>query len=222
MAEENALESAGSRRELSGPETQEQQRVSLLQQVREGLQADQRVYFADEILHSPYGYGWLETVDIIVAPVKPIYDAEKLNQFMHSLVPDIPRSARDEARKYDEKSDFRLGKLYFDEVLGETIREISITTTAVEPEALERAGVHIGESQKTEKDSHKRRTWVRVYPDANSAKIVAEYEQGRKDGTVEPNSTFDYMQHWFSAEQFEQIKKSEKKPLIRRPKLLGG
>ena len=116
MAEENALQPASSREQLNGTETQEQ-RVSLLQQVREGLQTDKRVYFAGEILHSPYDSGWLEAVDTIVAPVKPIYDPKKLNQFMDSLVFDIPRSARDEASKHDKKSDFRLGRLYFDETL---------------------------------------------------------------------------------------------------------
>ncbi len=199
-----------------------EQRASLLQQVREGLKVDERLYFAGEILHSPFGAGWLEAVDIIVAPIKPIYDPNKLNQFMHSLIPDIPRSARDDASKYDKKSDFSLGKLYFDETLGETKREILITTTPIEPEALKRAGVHIGESQETEKELLRRRTWVRIYPDANSAQIIAEYEQGLEDGTVEPNSTFDSMHFRFSAKQFEEIKKSGKKPLIKRPKFLGG
>ena len=183
---------------------------------------DERVYFAGEIVHSPYGLGWLEAVDVIVSPVEPIYDPKKLNQFMDSLVPDIPRSARDEASKYDKKSDFRLGKLYFDETLGETKREISITTTTVEPEVLERAGVHIGESHKTEEKALRRRTWVRVYPDADSAQIIVEYERGLEDGTVEPNSTFGYMKQWFSAEQFEKIKRGEKRPRFRLPKLIRG
>lgn len=217
MTEENALQPTGSREF----KTQEQ-RISLLQQVKEGLQADQRVYFAGEILHFPGDNVWLETVDIIVAPVKPIYDPEKLNQFMDSLVPDIPRLARDGARKRDEKSDFSLGSLYFDETLGETTREILITTTAIEPEALKRAGVPIGESRKTERESLRRRTWVRVYPDANSAQIITEYERGLEVGTVEPNSTFDYMKHWFSAEQFEKLRKFGGKLPIRRPKFLRG
>jgi hypothetical protein len=165
--------------------------------------------------------GWLETADIIVAPIKPIYDPDKLNDFMDSLIPDMPRSARDEARQYDKKADFQLGKLYFDEVLGETIREISITTTTIEPEALKRAGVNVGKSHETKKESLKRRTWVRVYPDANSAQIIADYEQGIKNGTIEPNSTFDYIQHWFSPEQFENLKGSGEKPPIKHPKLLG-
>jgi len=207
MVERNALQPAISREQLSGVEAQEQ-RISLLQQVREGLQADRRVCFAGEILYSPYKYGWLEAVDIIVAPVEPIYDPKKLNRFMHSLVPNIPRSAFDEALQRNERSDFSLGKLFFDEALGETKREIVITTTTVEPEALERAGVHIGESHKTEKETLQRRIWVRVYPDANSAQIITEYERGLKDGTVEPNSTFNYMQHWFSAEQLEEMKKA--------------
>lgn len=141
---------------------------------------------------------------------------------MDSLVPDIPRSARDKASKYNRESDFSLGKLYFDETLGETTREILITTTAIEPEALKRAGVPIGESRKTERESLRRRTWVRVYPDANSAQIIAEYERGLEDGTVEPNSTFDYMKHWFSAEQLEKLRRFGEKPSTRRPKFLGG
>lgn len=199
-----------------------ERRASLLQQIREGLQSDQRVYFAGEILHSPYGAGWLEAVDIIVAPVKTIYDPNRLNQFMDNLVPDIPRSARDKAIKYDNKSDFQLGKLYFDETLGTTKKEIKITTTTVEPQALDRAGVHIGESHHTEEKPLKRRTWVRVYPDVNSAQIIAEYEQGLKKGAVEPNRDFDYMKHWFSAKQFENIKRNRNKLHPKLKKLAKG
>lgn len=199
-----------------------ERRASLLQQVREGLKADSKVYFAGEILHSPYGSGWLEAVDIIVSPTKPVYDADKLNQFMDNLVPDIPRSARDEARKYDDKSDFRLGRLYFDETLGITKKEIKTTTTTVEPQALDRAGVHIGESHHTEEEPLERRTWVRVYPDVDSAQIIAEYERGLKEGTVEPNRDFEYMKHGFSAEQFRNIKRNRNKLHLKLKKLAKG
>ncbi len=71
MAEE-ALQPVDSGVQLSNlEEVKGKERVSMLQRVREGLLSDQRVHFAGEILHSPYGQGWLETVDIIVAPTKP-------------------------------------------------------------------------------------------------------------------------------------------------------
>ena len=200
----------------------QEQKPSLYQQLKEGLLADPRVFFAGEILHSPYGAGWMEAVDIIVAPTKPIYDADRLNEFMDSFIPGLPRSARDEARKYDKKSDFQLGKLYFDETLGTTKREIRITTTTVEPEALERAGVHIGESHETEEELLQRRTWVRVYPDANSAQTVAEYERGVNEGTIEPNSTFGYLEHWITAEQFETMKRPGNKFKFDLRRLLGS
>jgi len=198
-----------------------EKRTSLLQQVKEGLQADERVYFAGEAVYPRYGAGWLEAVDIIVAPVEPIYDADRLNEFMDSLLSEIPRSARDAATKYNQRANFSLGKLYFDETIGETRREIKTITTAVDPEALTRAGVNIGETHKTEEESLERRTWVRVYPDATSAQIVAEYEQGVKEGTVETNQAFEYMKHWFSAEQFEQIKKAGGILPIKHSRLLG-
>jgi hypothetical protein len=37
-------------------------------------------------------------------------------------------------------------------------------------------------------------------------------KEGIENGTVEPNSTFGYIQHWFSAEQFEAMKKYGEKP----------
>lgn len=221
MTEKDILQTQDSGEQSNIIESQKKESTRL-QQVREGLKSDNRVYFASEILESNYGYGWLEAVNIIVAPNKPIYDANKLNEFMDSLIPDIPRSARDSANKYDKNSDFSLGKLYFDEKVGETTRVISSTTTAVDPDALTRSSVHIGRSQKTETETLKRRVWVRVYPDINSAQIIAEYEQGVKEGTIEPNSTFGHMQHWFSAEQFEKLRKSRKKPIFKRLKLPKG
>jgi len=200
----------------------QERRMSLLEKVREGLHSDRSVFFAGEIIHPNHGAGWLEAVDIIVSPVKPIYDPEKLNDFMDSLVPHLPRSAKDDARHYDEKSDFQLGRLYFDESLGSTRREIKIITTAVEPEALVRSGVQIGESHKTEDESLNRRTWVRVYPDTYSAQIVADYEKGVAEGTVEPDSKFSYMQHWFSSEQLKALKKAGWHSGLRIPRLTKG
>lgn len=203
-------------------ETQGESRVSLLQQVREGLQDDKRVFFAGEILHLSYGSGWFEAVDIIVAPIKPIYNPENLNKFMDSLISEIPRTSRDKASKDGKKSSFSLGKLYFDETLGEIKREIAITTTAIEPEALERGGVVVGESHKTENKKIKRRTWVRVYPDSNSAQILAEYEQGLEDGSVEFNRIFSYLEHSFSVEQFNKLRKSRNKSPTKTFELLSS
>lgn len=204
--------------QLSGKENREQN-LTLLEKVRESLLTDERVYFAGEILHSPYGAGWLEAVDIIVAPVNPIYDAEKLNEFMHSLAPDIPRSTWDEARHYSMDSAFRLGKLYFDETVGSTTREIDITTTAVDPEALKRTGVHIGKSHETKEEELKRRTWVRIYPDTTSAKLIAEYEKGIKERTTEPIPLFEHMRFRLTSEQLDEIRNSEAKQLFRQLKL---
>lgn len=199
-----------------------ERRVPLLQQVRERLRADERVYYAGEIIRSPYSIAWAEAVNIIVAPIKPTYNPDELNQFMDSLVPDLPRTSKDEARKYNKLADFQLGRLYFDEVLGTTEKEIKSTTTAVEPEALEKAGISLGVSHKTVEELHRRRTWVRVYPDANSAQLIADYEQGIEDGSVEPNDTLDHMQHWFSADEYKKIKNSGKRFKFRLPKLAKG
>ncbi len=182
-----------------------QKRISTLERVREGLKADKRVFYAGEILHSPAG-SWTETVDIITAPVKPIYDSDKLNELMNSMVMDIPRSAKDEGRHYSEDSDMTVGRLYFDEVLGTETKEIKTTIIAVEPEALLRAGIQIGESHKTRTEELKRRTWVRVYPDATVATLVAQYEQGVKNGTIVPDSTFSYLEHWISPDQLRKLK----------------
>lgn len=141
---------------------------------------------------------------------------------MHSLVPDLPRSAQDDAWHRSEESDFELGKLYFDESLGSTRKEIKIITTAIEPEALARSGIHIGESHETEEESLNRRTWVRVYPDAYSAQIVTDYEKGVAEGTIEPDSKFRYMQHWFSSEQIKALKKTGGHVGLKLPRLTRG
>lgn len=221
MTEDGSQNQLGSVAEVEQSEIQNRN-TSLLERVREGLQSDKRVFIGGEIIHSNSGMGWLETVDIIVAPIKPIYDPKKLNLFMDELVPNLTRSAKDEASHRDKTSNFELGKLYFDETLGIVKREIKITTTAIEPTALERSGVQIGESHKTEEERLKRRTWVRVYPDATSAQIVAEYEKGIAEGTIEPDSKFDYLQHWFSPEQFNKIKNAGGLAGLRLPKLTKG
>jgi hypothetical protein len=217
MNEEDTVQPTNPNEKLSGVEVRNA--TSLLQQVREGLKTDKRVFFAGEILYSPYGAGWLEGVNIIVAPIKPIYDSNKLNDFMESLTPDIKRSAQDEATKYNKESDFSLGKLYFDEVLGEIKKEVDIVTTAIESDALRRAGITIGKSHQLEREVLKRRTWVRVYPDAFSAQMIAEYEQGVKDGTIEYNQDFESMEYRFNSKQIDELKKNNNKPSRIFPKL---
>ena len=221
MTEDTSLDESNVLEKTGATEIQER-RMSLLEKVREGLRSDKRVFFAGEIIHRDYGAGWLETVDIIVSPVEPIYDPNKLNDFMDSLAPDLPRSARDAARHYDEKSNFELGKLYFDESLGSTRREIKIVTTAIEPEVLVRSGVQIGESHETKEENLNRRTWVRVYPDTSSAQIVADYEKGVAEGTVEPDSKFSYMQHRFSSEELKAIKRAWERAGLKKPRLTRG
>ena len=63
---------------------------SKLDAVREQLQANLNVYFAGELHHyypsAPESSLWTETVDIVVAPTTPQFDADKLNTFMDSLI----------------------------------------------------------------------------------------------------------------------------------------
>lgn len=208
-----------------GIEQARSERKSKLVIVREQLQANSRLFYAGEIFnHPPAGPGlgyWIETVDIIVAPVNSIFDIKKLNEFMDGLI-DVESSSRDAARQRSDGG-IELGKLYYDESIGTRKQEIKNLVTAVDPEALQRAGITIGETHRTVDEEIRRRTWVRVYPDTLSAQTICEYEQGVMNGTVEPNSTFNYLQHWIDGEQVRRMRENQGyNPFSRIAGILNG
>lgn len=178
--------------------------------VREQLKANPDVYFAGEVYRydsgaPEYGY-WTEMVDMIVAPKIPQFDGDKLNLFMDSLISGIEPSSRDAARSQSDGY-INLGKLYFDETIG-SIRKTTLTTiVTTEPEIIQRADRQVGESREEWQAEIRRRTWVRVYPDPGSASAVYEYENGIANGTVEPNTSHGYAQHWLNGDQVRQLKR---------------
>lgn len=206
----------GRERSISEPT---ESRRSVLDQVRAQLNAREDVYVGGEVLTSPAGPGWTETVDILVAPVSPIYDPDKLNVFMDGLITGIQLSARDEAHDYMDGG-IHFGMLYFDEDLGMNNEKIISHVTAFEPEALLRAGIKIGRTTRDREERLRRRTWVRVYPDSVVCQIAAQYEQGVREGTIEPDSTFSYLQHWITPEQVRELKRRNN-PFAKIAGLLG-
>lgn len=196
--------------------------LSLYERLLEKLGGDPRVHLAGHIVMPRYGGGWVEGIDIIVAPVKPIYNPDDLNQFMDSLVPGMTPTSRDEASQHDKGSDFQLGKLYFDSDVGTTTREIEITTVASDPGALNRSEIVAGKHHKTETEVLRSRTWVRVYPNEEAAEAVFNYEKGAVEGTAEPTQSSDisYAKHWLTPGQLERLKQAERDPFNRLKKLL--
>ena len=182
------------------------ERKSVLSQVRDQLLANKDVFLADEISSSDDSGWWTETVSIIIAPKKPIYDPDKLNSFMKEIIVGIKPSSIDLARQYNKNERFDLGKLYFDEGLGVSETQMFTKVTVYEKEALEKAGIVEGESRESAKKVFQRRTWVRVYPDAAIAALVAKYERGFSDDTIEYNSALSFLAHGITPDQLRLLK----------------
>jgi len=182
---------------------------TLLGKVTEGLKNDRRVFYAGQLIHPKYGSGWVEAVDILVAPNSAIYDPRRLNEFMDSLLPGLERSARDAAEQYSKDEDFHLGRLYFDELIGLRKSKITEILESSDSDAMARSGLAMGTCQYERNEELKRRTWVRVYPDQALALSVYEYEKALKDGTLEEASRrFQYSEHWLSPEIIEKARKA--------------
>lgn len=195
--------------------------------VREQLHSNPQLFYAGEVFkHPPAGSGigyWTETVGIVVAPIKPIFDIKRLNDFMDGLIVGVETSARDAATPQDDEGGIHLGRLYYDEPIGTRKQEITTLVISVDSEALQRAGVAIGESHRTVDEEIRRRTWVRVYPDTLSAQTIFDYEYGVMNGLVEPNSTFSYLENWIDGEQIRRMKENQGyNPFVRITRMLRG
>lgn len=176
-----------------------------LEVVREQLLADPNLFCAGELFRHPITGYFAETVDVIVAPIKPIFDPEKLNEFMDTLIAGVKTSARDAAYLQDDGG-IHLGKLYYDEPIGTKKQIITTHVAAIDPDALNRAGMTIGETQEAMDSQILRRTWVSVYPEPISASSLYKYESGLKNGTLEPSRDFEYIKHWLTGDQVRKLR----------------
>jgi hypothetical protein len=155
---------------------------SKLQSIRRQLSQNPQVVVGGEVTDpNPGGY-FRETIDMFVAPAKPIFNHQKLSLFMHGLIKGIPPTTVDEIEGNGEGG-MRVGTLYYDE--------------PIDPEFSQRG---------------LRRTWVRVYPKSNIARFVAEYQQSGAQGLIEPrleNVVFDQLSHFLHRDVIEKIKRNE-------------
>ncbi|MBI3954475.1 hypothetical protein HY333_00355 [Candidatus Collierbacteria bacterium] len=218
MSEENQITPASA---AALTEQARAERRSILVVVREQILANPAVFYAGEVVKFDGLGGWAQTIDMIVSPVKPIFDVKKLNEFMYGLV-DVKPTQYDDA--YPKQEDgIHLGRLYFDEPIGRRRTEATTFVTPVEADTLQQAGITIGETNRTHEEDIMRRTWLRLYPDPLSAQTIFEYEQGVTNGTIEPNSTFNYLQHWIDGEQVRRMRENKGyNPFVRIAGMLSG
>lgn len=116
------------------------------------------------------GY-WSHTVDFRIAPKKGLYDEKDLQNFMIKLIPDLQPGSKDDFSEDPYK--IKLGKLYFDEKIGEekviTKRIITLTD-----EQLFNFGVGFSEGKKTieieEVFDYQRRVLIKIYPNERFAR----------------------------------------------------
>lgn len=189
---------------------------SKLSLVKEQLLGNPQVYFAGEI-HEVGSAGWIETVNMIIAPNTPMADVDKLNAFMNAvgLVTDIHTG---QVALLEKGGGIRLGNLTFDETIGTAHRVIEEVVESTEPEVLRRAGITVGPSTKQQDQEFKRRSWISVYPTAELASIMFAYERGLQDGTVEPNSDIGFQKYSISPDIVAQIRDQQPHGLFARLK----
>jgi hypothetical protein len=154
-----------------------------LEIVRHEVQQNPAVFYAGEVSKYHIGGGWTQGVDMIVAPVTPEFDADKLNEFMFGMVKSVKPTQDDIFRSYS--GNLSLGKLYYDEEIGLIVREVNTTVIAYDLEAMQAARIVLNPvNPSTEREQLRRRTWLRVYPDITSATAMYQYEAGTSDGTI--------------------------------------
>lgn len=184
-----------------------------LEIVRVEVQQNPDIYLAGEISQFHTG-GWTQGVNMIVAPIKPEFDADALNELMFGLIKGIEPTQND--RFYGYPGTLKLGKLYFDEQIGLIEREITTTVTAYDMEAMLASGIELNpKNPSIQKEPLKRRTWLRVYPDVTSAATIYQYESGTREGTTEPTLDISRFGYEIPRPYLEKIKAQYKNPAAR-------
>lgn len=113
-----------------------------------------------------------QTVDFYVAPKNGLYTAIELQQFMMGLIPDLKQTQKDDFRHDDDT--LNLGKLYFDEKVGEQRSITKRILTVTDEDLLNLAGFVNGEQTINHDvtEDYARRTWVRPFPNEAYAQDV--------------------------------------------------
>ena len=158
---------------------------SKLHRVCKALLTNEKVAVEGQIINSRASGGWTETVDILTGPKQEILDPTKLNEFMLSLIPGLEPLPVDTITAHGQH--FSVGKLYFDEPIGLRRTSGKIVTTAHDSYALARAGMQVGSRDIDDEEILKRRTWVRMYPNADLPRKYVAYLQAKHAGVVSYN-----------------------------------
>jgi hypothetical protein len=131
--------------------------------------------------HLPYADGyWTETVNIVVAPMKGIYEADKLQELMMQLTPSTQCTCKDDFRESETTLSF--GKLYFDEDIGVEKRYLRRELIITDGDLLKKELKDFVDGKCVIEEGNdniaiRRRTWVRLYPNVQVAlKVVNEGE----------------------------------------------
>jgi len=146
--------------------------------VKSALEADERIVIVNVLENNyfPGKYSYFShTYDYFVAPKSPIYEAEKLQALMVSLVADIKPTQQDEFRQGSASMSY--GKLYFDEEIGRLQSQSSIVLTLTDQDFILGAKGHTDGKKFIENKTDEpllRRVWVRLYPNITLAARALE------------------------------------------------
>jgi len=145
---------------------------SKLFRIREALKQSDTPVFAEigrNYLPDKNGY-WSQTVAFHLAPLKRM-TGEQLDEFAKSLIPELDTTSFD---KHDRSG--RPALLYYDEVIGTNHTKVQREYTLKEPDTmtLKMTDAKDAKDGKWSNESDvtvdlRRRTWIYVYPDRNTA-----------------------------------------------------
>lgn len=150
--------------------------MSKLTHVRKALQDNPsiKIVGAPEQNYLPGRNGyWSHTVDFHVAPkTGGVYTAKELQALMMSLVPGLEPTCKDDFREWDREMEF--GKFYFDEDIGtEAVRHEVVLS---DEDMFSSGGFVDGRRIIERTEKVQRRTWVRLFPNAQIAAAALEGE----------------------------------------------
>jgi hypothetical protein len=149
--------------------------MSKLSIVRQALETNPEVIIvsSEEINYLPDRNGFFcHTMDYWVAPKNGLYTAEELQAFMMRLVPNLEPTCKDDFLQYEKSGNLELGKLYFDEDVGQ--EKVTRVCTLTDEQLLNVSGFVKGQRTIEETRSYERRTWVRPFPNEAFARDVLD------------------------------------------------
>lgn len=186
----------------SHPEIKQYPPSVRLNRLNEAIRKDPHIFHAGT-LSQYFPHSWTEIIDIVLSPIVPVFDPDKLNQIISKFASNLRPTCKQPFR-YDEDG-LHLGHLLYQESIGTITTETTTHITAHDHKLFHKLGIREGKTHTADTRGIGRRINLRLYPTMTLASSIfnLEYQIINKQAPSCPQ--LEHLKRIITPQEFIQI-----------------